>query len=256
MSLREKAKQLADGEEPTGDQPPIPPASPAAPEPLPEPDIPAPGEDGPENVPVVVAWSRVMETVRVAAKSQFNQDGGKYWYRGVDQALNLFGPACRLHGVLVIPIDVETSYRDTKTSRGNSSRECTVLVKYRIYGPGGDWIEGQAAGEALDWSDKGTAKAQAVALRTFLFHAGLVPTQDPDPDSQTIDRGEMPRASAADYRDEALNPNTSVQRLRTMYRELGQQRMAGQSVVNENGDDEPIGELVKRIGSERSGGGA
>ncbi|MGH3585431.1 MAG: hypothetical protein ACRDQ0_03820 [Pseudonocardia sp.] len=251
--LAENAKAMANGENPEPEQAP-PPAEPGPAEPLPDPGIPIPGEDGPEDVPVHIAWSRVMEVVRFAAKDGEVTEGRRFKYRGVDQALNLFGPACRLHGVLVIPVKVETSHRDATTSTGKPTRECIATVTYRIYGPKGDWIEAQAAGEALDSSDKGTAQAQAVALRTLLYHAGLVPTRDTDPDAHNVERGEAPVRSASSYRDEVLESG-SLQRLYQIHRELEQHRMLNQSVVNEVGDDEPIGALVKRIGNTLRGGG-
>ncbi|WP_119728372.1 ERF family protein [Thermomonospora amylolytica] len=253
--LQENAARMA-GRIPA-DEPPAPPAGasvppPSAPEPLPEVNIPEPPEDGPDDVPVHVAWSRVMGDVRAVSKDdQVTSGPARFAYRGVDMALNVFGPACRRHGVLVVPTKVDASYRDTKTSQNKPARECTVIVTYRIIGPRGDHIEVQAAGESLDSGDKGSAKAQAVALRTLLYHAGLVPTRDPDPDSVNVERGEAPVRSAADYRDEALNPNTALQRLYQIHHELSAQRMLGAVVVNEVGEEEPIGELVKRIGRER-----
>lgn len=261
-SLHENARRMAAGERPEQSEPAPPssepPANGQAPvEHLPEVDIPVPGDEGPEEVPVHIAWSRVMETVRFAAKdSKVTEGPARFPYRGVDQALNLFGPACRLHGVLVLPHNVQTSYRDTTTSTGKPTRECIALVTYRIYGPKGDHLEVQAAGESLDTGDKGTAKAQAVALRTLLYHAGLVPTQDPDPDSHNLERGEAPVRSAASYRDEALELSTSRDRMRQILYELRQQRRTGEVVMNETGDEEAIGDLVVRLGKERFGGGS
>ena len=120
------------------------------PAPLEDPGIPEPGADGPEQVPVHVAWSRVMGTVRNVSKAGwYGKPGqnGSYQFRGVDAALNAFGPACRLHGVLVLPVKTEAAYRDVKTSTGKNSRECTVTVTYRLIGPVGDFIEVQAGGE-------------------------------------------------------------------------------------------------------------
>jgi hypothetical protein len=223
---------------------------------LPDIDIPVP-EGGPEQVPVHVAWSRVMGTVRSVGKERRVTEGpARFAYRGVDEALNVFGPACRAHGVLVLPYRVESAYRDTTTSTGKPTRECTVLVTYRIYGPMGDHLEVQAAGESLDTQDKGSAKAQAVALRTLLYHAGLVPTRDPDPDSQQIDRGEAPVRPAVLYVEEICNPRTTVGRLRQIRFELGQSRQLGAIVTNETGDEEPVGTLIDRIGKERATGGA
>lgn len=257
MSLRERAAELARADQAAPEAAPSGPAPEFAgyvPEELPDVDIPEPPADGPEQVPVHIAWSRVMGTVRPVAKNE-SGTGINYKFRGVDTALNVFGPACRLHGVLVLPVHVEASYRDTKTSQGKPSRECTVIVTYRIIGPAGDFLEVQAAGESLDNGDKGSAKAQAVALRTLLFLGGLVPTGDQDPDSRNVERGEAPLRPAASYRDEALDPRTSRQRMAQMVYELRQTNRSGETVQNESGDDEPIGALIHRIGAERFVGG-
>ncbi len=256
MSLKDRAAEMARPAEQHSPAPTeAPPASVATTAPeleLPDPGIPEPPEGGPEQVPVHIAWSRVMATVGSVGKRDSVKEGpARFDYRGVDRALNVFGPACRLHGVLVLPVDVQASYRDTKTSTGKPTRECTVVVRYRIVGPAGDHIEVAAAGESLDTGDKGTAKAQAVALRTFLYHGGLVPTGDQDPDSHNLERGEARIRSAASYRDEVLDPGTSRQRMVQIHHELRQHGLVGALVGNEHGVEEPIGELVIRTGKER-----
>lgn len=237
------------------DQAPAPTYTPA---PLQDPGIPEPGPDGPEQVPVWVAWSRVMGEVRGIDKGDwYGRPGerGSYQFRGVDSALNAFGPACRLHGVLVLPIHVETAYRDVKTSGGKPSRECTVTVTYRIIGPTGDSIEVQSAGESMDSADKGTAKALSTSLRSLLFLGGLVPTSDTDPDATNIERGEAPVRSAVEYLDEIAHPQTSAGRLKQIYYELRQSNQLGALVTNETGEEERVGDMVVRLGKERSAGG-
>lgn len=240
-------------ETPATDQAPAPTYTPA---PLQDPGIPEPGPDGPERVPVWVAWSRVMGEVRGVSKGDtFGSGSTSYRFRGVDSALNAFGPACRLHGVLVLPVHVETAYRDVKTSGGKPSRECTVTVTYRIIGPTGDSIEVQSAGESMDSADKGTAKALSTSLRSLLFLGGLVPTNDADPDSTNVERGEAPVRSAVQYLDEITHPQTSAGRLRQIHYELKQSGQLGVLLTNEVGDEEQAGAMVVRIGKERAAGG-
>ncbi len=226
------------------------------PAPLQDPGIPEPGPDGPEQVPVWVAWSRVMGEVRAIGKGDtFGTGSNSYRFRGVDSALNAFGPACRLHGVLVLPVHVETAYRDVKTSGGKPSRECTVTVTYRIIGPTGDSIEVQSAGESMDSADKGTAKALSTSLRSLLFLGGLVPTNDTDPDASNVERGEAPPRTAASYRDEILEQGTSRQRMAQINYEIKQVGLYDTKVVNETGDEEQLGAFLYRIGQERFAGG-
>ncbi|MFF7946966.1 ERF family protein [Streptomyces griseorubiginosus] len=215
-----------------------------------------PGEDDPDMVPVHLAWLRVRKDIRGIAKGEEYNDGySRYNFRGVDATVQAFAPVTMRHGVNVIPHKVDATYRDTKTAKGKATRECTVTVTWHIIGPRGDVIVAQSQGEALDSGDKGTAKAQSVALRVLLLNGGLVPTGDPDPGSSTIDRGEASVRSAVSYLDEICDPNTSAGRLRQIHFELKQGNLLGALITNEVGVEEAIGEMVVRIGKERAAGG-
>lgn len=219
-----------------------------------EPDLGDLTGDG-ENVPVHVAWSRVMGEIRSIGKNR-NFDGGKagkFKFRGVEDMLNAFGPACRKHGVVVSQSKVSAEYRDIPTSTGGRLRECTVTVTYRIYGPAGDSIECQAMGEASDSGGRSTPKAQSVALRTLLINNGLVPTEDRDADAVDFERGEASVRSPVSYLEEIFNPDTSGGRMQQISYELRRNRLDKALVRNEVGEDEPIGALVTRIGNERFG---
>jgi hypothetical protein len=224
----------------------------AAPD-LEEPDLGDLSQDA-ERVTAIVAWSRVMGEIREIRKDG-NFDGGragKFKFRGIEQALNSFGPACRKHGVLVIQHRVETEYRDISTASGGKMRECTALVTFRIYGPDGSYFDSQAAGEASDSGGRSTPKAQSIALRTLLINNGLVPTEDRDADATEFERGEAPVRSAADYMSEIFDAGTTASRLRQVYQELVSTRIAKALVRNEIGQDEEIGALVIRLGKERA----
>ncbi|GAA2686193.1 hypothetical protein GCM10010400_58080 [Streptomyces aculeolatus] len=219
-----------------------------------------PGNDDPEMIPVHVAWLRVRREVRAIAKSeQYNGGGTRFNFRGVDTVVNTFGPVTLKHGINIFPVDVDAEHRDTTTSKGNKMRECTVTVSWMVMGPKGDTLPVllKTRGEALDSADKGTAKAQSVALRVLLLTGGLTPTHDKDPDASHVERGEAPLRPLTGYRDEALDPGTSKARMSQMVYELRQQQRANQKVQNETGDDEGIVALIMRVGTERGfGGGA
>lgn len=215
-----------------------------------------PGPDDPEMVPVHLAWLRVRKDIRGIAKGEEYNDGySRYNFRGVDATVMAFAPVTMRHGVNVVPHQVDATYRDTKTAKGKATRECTVTITWHIIGPRGDVIVAQSQGEALDSGDKGTAKAQSVALRVLLLNGGLVPTGDPDPGSSTIDRGEASVRSAVSYLDEICDPNTSAGRLRQIHFELKQGNLLGALITNEVGVEEQIGAMVVRIGKERAAGG-
>jgi len=228
----------------------------AAPAPDPMADY-EPGDGDPDMVPVHIAWLRVRKDVRGIAKSeQYNGGGTRFNFRGVDTVVNTFGPVTLRHGVNIFPVDVDAQYRDTTTSKGNKMRECTVTVSWMVMGPKGDTLPAllKTQGEALDSADKGTAKAQSVALRVLLLTGGLTPTHDKDPDASYVERGEAPIRPAVSYLDEICHPDTSAGRLRQIHYELKTTRQLGALVTNEVGDEEAIGEMVVRIGKERAGG--
>jgi len=225
----------------------------AAPD-LTEPDLGDLSQDA-ERVNAVTAWSRVMGEIRAIRKDGDFDGGraGKFKFRGIEQALNSFGPACRKHGVLVIQHRVETEYRDITTNSGGKMRECTALVTFRIYGPDGSHFESQAAGEASDSGGRSTPKAQSIALRTLLINNGLVPTEDRDADAAYFERGESSVRSAASYLSEIFDESTSPGRMNQIVFELRQTKQHAALVRNERGEEEPIGALVTRIGNERFG---
>ncbi len=158
-----------------------------------------------EKLTVFEAWSKVMEDVQAVGKNQRNTTPGQnYMFRGVDAVMNAVGPVLRKHGVFVVPEHVEQSHRDVLTTKGNPSRECTLTVSYRVYGPQGDSFPMQAPGESMDSGDKGTPKAMSVAYRTVLLQALTIPTDEPDPDSQTYERAPYQQ------RQEAAPPPSAV----------------------------------------------
>ncbi|WP_086710273.1 ERF family protein [Streptomyces antimycoticus] len=258
-TIAERAAAAAGRTEPAADQAEeYRPAEELTPAPDPMADY-EPGDDDPEMVPVHIAWLRVRREVRAIAKAeQYNGGGTRFNFRGVDTVVNTFGPVTLKHGINIFPVGVDAEHRDTTTSKGNKMRECTATVSWMVMGPKGDTLPVllKTRGEALDSADKGTAKAQSVALRVLLLTGGLTPTHDKDPDASYIERGEAPVRSAVQYLDEITHPQTSAGRLRQIHYELRQSNQLGALVTNEVGDEERVGDMVVRIGKERAGGGA
>lgn len=252
MSLTDNAAQLAADENAfrTGEPAPLPQAEDRAP--MPDFDIPDPDPNGYEQIPALLAWLRVRADIKSIAKERVF--AGQNWkFRGIDEALNAFGPVTLRHGVNVIPHRVEPTFRDARTSTNKPTRECTVTITWRIYGPMYDYFEAQTIGESLDSGDRGSSKAQAVARREILFGAGLTPTGEPDADTSTIERGDERMRSPQEYLGEIVDPNTSGARLQQISYELRQNRIDKAIMRNENGVDEPIGAMVTRIGNARFG---
>lgn len=250
MSLMERAATLAASADGFGTGTPEDVPASADYTPMPDLNIPDPDPNGYEDMPVHLAWLKVRAEIKSIAKDREFQ--GQNWkFRGIEDALNAFGPVTLRHGVNVIPTRIESSFRDARTSTNKPTRECTIKVTYRIYGPRGDFLEAEAIGESLDSGDRGSSKAQSVALRELLFGAGLMPTGDPTADVSTVERGEAPVRDADSYMAEVFDPATTLGRLQQIYREIVSARLRDVRVRNEIGESESIGDLVVRIGKER-----
>ena len=161
-----------------------------------------------EQPTVHQALSKVMGDVQAVRKDSKNQ-AQKFLFRGIDAVLNAVGPALRKHGVTILPEDVEVHRSNGTTSSGKQTAEVVVKVTYRVYGPAGDSIHGKVAAEAMDFGDKAIAKAMSVAYRTFLLQALTIPTDEPDPDSESYERG-VPNGIGASQRNTPLPAEQGV----------------------------------------------
>lgn len=210
-----------------------------------------------DDVAVWTAWARVMrdvKSIRKSATASIRSEKGSFSfnYRGIDMVLNAVGPALRRHGVMVLPVKVEPVY-----GQAGRMRDVQVTVTYAIIGPRGDRIEVQSVGEGLDAGERGTPKALTTAYRNMLIVALAIPTEDPkmDPDVVDLQREDPVTANPDAYRDEIVDPRTSLARLRAIRAELISHRVAASVVVNEVGDDEALKDLYTRVVAERRAAG-
>lgn len=161
-----------------------------------------------ERLTVHQALSKVMGDVQAVKKDSKNQ-AQRFNFRGIDAVVNAVGPALRKHGVTILPEDVEVHRSNGTTASGKQTAEVVVKVTYRVYGPAGDSIHGKVAAEAMDFGDKAIAKAMSVAYRTFLLQALTIPTDEPDPDSESYERG-APNGIGASQRNTPLPAEQGV----------------------------------------------
>lgn len=124
---------------------------------------------------------RAMRLVKAVGKAGWNEQQ-KYKFRGIDGVLDAVGPALREAGVFVTSEIVEVNYRDTRTTLDKPTREVTARIRYTFHAVDGSTVSTEVAGESLDQSDKGTAKAFSVALRIALLQTLALPTQEPTTD--------------------------------------------------------------------------
>ena len=161
-----------------------------------------------DTLTVHQALNKVMGDVQAVKKDSKNQ-AQKFNFRGIDAVMNAVGPALRKHGVTILPEDVDVHRSNGTTSNGKQTAEVVIKVTYRVYGPAGDSIHGKVAAEAMDFGDKAIAKAMSVAYRTFLLQALTIPTDDPDPDGESFERG-VPKRIGGSQENRGASDNTPL----------------------------------------------
>ena len=133
---------------------------------------------------VQAAMIEAMKSIGAVRKDGRNTHQN-FMFRGIDAVVNAVSPALQKAGVVVTPKLEKIERREMKTSRGNAMNSIDVIVTYTFTGPAGDTISATVPGEAFDSGDKATAKAMSVAFRIALLQSLALPTDDPDPDSET-----------------------------------------------------------------------
>lgn len=133
------------------------------------------------------AMAAVMADIESVGKHDRNTQQG-FNFRGIDAVVNAVGPALREHGVLMIPTAGEPTV-DQYQSRGGAQMTHVLLpVTFTFYGPDGDSLTCTVIGEASDAGDKVMSKAHSVAWRVALLECFAIPTDEPDPDSESHER--------------------------------------------------------------------
>lgn len=139
-------------------------------------------------LPIAQAMGAIMKEVGAIAKKDKNTSQG-FNFRGIDSVVNAVSPALQKHGVIVVPSVEDYEYATVEIGRNRTAMgHVKVKVTYTFIGANGDAIKATVVGEAMDSGDKATAKAMSVAFRTALLQALALPTDEPDPDSQSYER--------------------------------------------------------------------
>ncbi len=155
-----------------------------------------------EHPTIFEIFADVKREVRAVGKDSRNTQQN-FMYRGVDAVVNAAAPALDKYGVITAPHLDKLTYGTVEAGKARTPMaHAQVEVTYTFYGPGGDSFPVTVPGEAMDSGDKATAKAMSVAYRIALLQALNLPTDDPDPDSQSYERS----PAAQDRPDEPRQP--------------------------------------------------
>ncbi|MER7692984.1 ERF family protein [Streptomyces sp. NPDC097610] len=126
------------------------------------------------------AIAAVMRDVMPVAKDKENTQQ-RYKFRGIDDVMSAMAGPLRAHGVFILP----TIADHRAERRGEKMTHVTITMRYHVYGPAGDCLTAEVPGEASDFADKATNKAQSAALKYLLFTLFMIPV-----DGRSVDDGD------------------------------------------------------------------
>jgi hypothetical protein len=140
--------------------------------------------------------NKVLQNVGAVAKNEKNKDQG-FNFRGIDSVVNAVNPHLKANGLFIAHEVLEHNLDRFENASKKIVTNVTVKVKYTWYAEDGSSLENVAIGEGRDFADKATAKAMSVAFRTHLLQLLALPTDDKDPDAESIEIDTAPAAAPA-----------------------------------------------------------
>ena len=135
---------------------------------------------------------------RIGHDTQVAQGGGQsYSATSINAIADLTRPLIAAEGVAIVPTATVIECHDEVTSkRGAVGYHIIVRVKW-IITAAGESLEAESIGESLDYSDKGTGKAQTFARKNLLVALFNLSTGE-NPDAESPDAGHRaPRTAPA-----------------------------------------------------------
>jgi len=229
-------------------------------------------ETTPIGLPSVhVALNRAKSEIGAVKKDSRNTSQN-FNFRGIDSVVNAAAPALNKHGIVVAPEVLSHTYETVEVGKNRTPMaHVTLMVCYRFHGPAGDCVESTVFSESMDSGDKAAAKAMSVAYRIALLQTLNLPTDEPDPDSESYERSTLnnentPNRQNGAKRENAVPARTeahvswpvqiagadSVEILREVWKRAGAAGALQETVTTKDGEKVTVQDLLYRRHDELS----
>lgn len=162
----------------------------------------------------------VKRDIGAVAKGERNS-AQNFNFRGIDAVLNAVAGPFMKHGIMSYPSKVISVKRGTATTNSSRTMNTVEVVMQYAFTDGNDTLYFEAPGESFDSGDKATPKAMSVAYRTALLQALTLPTDEPDPDSESYEAAPQVAQMNDDDLLAAINAETDIVRLQEIWPEQG-----------------------------------
>ncbi len=120
-------------------------------------------------------------------KSQRNNQGVGYNFRGIDQVYNTLSPMLAEHGLCILPRVTNSTQTERQSAKGGTLIYSYVTMEFDLVSAeDGSKHTICTVGEAFDSGDKSMNKAMSAAYKYAAFQAFAIPTEgDNDADAHT-----------------------------------------------------------------------
>lgn len=134
------------------------------------------------------ALTRAKSRIGIIGKGDRNKEQD-YAFRGIDSILNRAGPILTELGVVISPRHRVISDTPITSRSGTPGYRVVIETKWEFSISLGSFVTARTIGEAIDYSDKAFNKAQTQSFKNALAQVLSIPTGEPDPDSESPERG-------------------------------------------------------------------
>lgn len=199
-----------------------------------------------EPAGIYEAMATAAGRIGALAKTEKNKEQN-FMFRSIDAVLAAAKPVFAELGIAVLPQVVEKDYQEVQSSRGTKGWRCTVTMAYTFAHKDGSSVVVSMGGEAVDYGDKSTTKAEQMAYKYALTQVLMIGSTETDPDSESHDIV----AAATDSFDVAAFASRTM-RVYTKWTEEEQRQAWIDAVQAELGDHQPRdeaegGRVAKRV---------
>jgi hypothetical protein len=111
----------------------------------------------------------------------------QYLYRSIDDVMARLAPLLAKNGLCVLPRVLKCEWQEVESGEFERQVNVRLLVEYDLVSSRDGSMHGvRAWGEALDSSDKGTAKAMSAAYKSAMLQLFCIPVAGEDADAKSL----------------------------------------------------------------------
>lgn len=120
----------------------------------------------------------IMADVGIVRKAKQSETGQRFYYRGLEDAINALSPVMAKYKVFTAPEVLDIRREDFLTNKNVKYNLVVLTVRFTFYADDGSNVSAVTVGEAMDSGDKASGKALSNALKYALYQVFCIPTQD------------------------------------------------------------------------------